>query len=320
MAGVQTWKSHFGMAQEVSGYGSTVATPTVWIPVASFDEYDDDMGLVFDDAIRANATKLQQVYPGAQQAKYSNTFNYYPNECARFWPYILGADTLGGTSSNGGWIHTFTSTGPTPYSATLFDFYGYAPERQFVGAQMDSLNFRFDRASGMATIKPHWMSAAASTGISETTASFGSTVAFRGWEAVFSIGGSTKLTLLTYDLTATRDVTLLHVGNNSQRPGDREVGQIDVTGKLSLYGSTDGPYTDYRANTVNAISAIFTDTTSTTFRLEIDVTAAHFTKVSPDRSGPFLRWDVDFRGKYNTTDLGPFSVITTIATSSSLST
>ena len=323
-ATIATWQSHFGFALETV-YGTTQAPPTVWIPVTSFDEYDDDMGLVFDEAIRASATKLQNVYQGMQQGKYSNTFNYYPNECARFWAQILAADTIG-SSSNGQWQHTIKTSTGKPFSATLFDFFGTTgPERQFVGAVMDSLNFKFSRASGIATIKPHWLSAAASTGISETSASFGSVVPLRGWQPVFAIDASTKVTLLDFDLTVTRETELMFAGNNSQRPSDHETGQVDVTGKLSLYASTDGPYEDYRANTSRSVEVLFNPAAtagagSTYSVLDILLTNAVFTKVTPDRSGPYVKWDVDFRGKYNATDGGPIQVLTTTTTSSQLST
>ncbi|MCR4339371.1 MAG: phage tail tube protein [Gemmatimonadaceae bacterium] len=319
-----TWQSHFGFALETV-YGTTVATPTVWIPVNSFDEYTDDMGLVFDEGIRASATKLQAVYQGVKQGAYSATFNYYPNECARFFAQILAKDTVG-SSSNGYWQHTIATSTGKPNSATLFDFFGTTgPERQFVGAMMDSLNFKFSRASGTAIIKPHWISAAASTGIGETSASFGTVTPLRGWQPVFSIGASTKVTLLDYDLTVSRPTDLLFAGNNSQRPSDAEAGQIDVTGKLSCYASTDGPYEDYRANTERAIEVVFGEAASaalgsTSVRLDILLTTANFTKVSPDRSGPYVKWDIDFRGKYNATDGGAIQVLTTIATSSQLST
>lgn len=321
--GVPTWRSHFGMAQEAT-FGSTVATPTVWLPVNSFDEYDDDMGLVFDEGKRNTPAKLIAVYSGVQQGKYGATFNYYPNEAVRFWAGILGNDTVSAASSNGYWPHTIIASTGQPYSYTLFDYFGTTgPERQFTGATMDSLNFKFDRASGAATIKAHWASMNASTGITETTPVFGTEPFFRGWEAVFAINASTKVTLLTYDITATRDVNMIFAANNSQDPSFAEVGAIDVTGKLSLYASTDGVYTDYRAGTQQPLDIVLTDTLagSSGARLEILLTKAIFTNVKPDRSGPYVRWDVDFRGVTNATDGGgPFQVLATVATSSSLST
>jgi len=322
--GIPTWRSHFGLTLETA-FATTGSVPKVWIPLKDNNpEYDDDQGYIFDEGIRAVSSKLIDVYPGVHKGSYSATFDYYPNECAYFWPSILGLDTVG-SSSNGQWQHVF-SQAANPYSWTLFDYIGSTgmtgPERQFTGAVMDSLNFRFERGSNTVTVKPHWVTGAVSTGIAETTASFTSIFPLRAWQPIFSIGGSTKVTLLTYDLTITRETNLIYAGNNSQQASAGESGQLDVTGKMSLYGSTDGPYIDYRANTSRAVNLVFPEGTpgSTYSILSITHTATHFTKVVPDRSGPYLRWDVDFRAKYNTTDVGTIAVITTTSASSSLST
>ena len=317
------WAGHFGMAVETV-YGTTVATPTVWIPVTSLDEYTDDQGIVYDEAIRASATKLQDAYAGMEQGQYSATFSYYPEQCARLWPLILGADTVG-SCSNAQWPHTFKTSTGNPFSATLFDFTpGSTVERQFVGAMMDSLNFKFSRASGTVAIKPHWISAAPSTGIAESSPSYSAVIPLRGWQPVFSIGGSTKVTLLDFDMTIARPQELVFAGNNSQRPSAAESGQVDVTGKFSVYGSTDGPYTDYRALTSREVRLLLPENDgvsgSTYSRLDIILTSAIFTNAKPDRSGQFVKWDVDFRGKYNATDGGAIQVIATVSTTSQFST
>ena len=320
---VPTWRSHWGIAVE-SAYASTATTPVLWMPLKENPEYDDDQGYIFDEGRRAVSSKLIDVYPGVHKGSYGATFDYYPNEAARFWPGILGTDTVG-SSSNGFWQHTFTQ-GATPPSYTIFDYWGSTdatgPERQFTGAVMDSLNFRFDRGSNLIQVKPHWVTGAVSTGIAETTATYTTLHPLKGWAPVFSIGGSTKVTLLAWDMTVARETEIFYAGNNSQQASAAESGQIDITGKLSLYASTDGPYIDFRANTAREIRLRFPDGTagSTYSLLDITMTSAHFTKVTPDRSGPYLRFDADFRAKYNTTDSGSIKVLATISTSSSIST
>ena len=317
--GTPIWKAHWGYALETV-YAATEATPTMWMPLKDNPEYEDNQGYIFDEGMRAVASKLIGVYPGVHGGSYGATFDYYPDHAVRFWPAILGADTVG-SSSNGYWQHTFTQ-GASPYSATLFDYIGdTGTERQFVGAMMDSLNFRFDRGSNTVQVKPHWITGAVSSGITETSKSYTTLYPLRGWVPTFSIGGSTKVTLLAFDMTITRETNILYPGNNSQQAAAAESGQIDITGKLSLYGSTDGPYTDFRANTAREVRVRFPDGTagSTYSLLDIIMTSAHFTSVKPDRSGPYLRYDADFRAKYNTTDAGSIQVLATIATSSTLS-
>ena len=316
-----TFKSHVGIATETT-YGTTVATATVFLPVESFDEFEDDQGLVMDEASRQKASKLFGVYTGVQQGAVGYTFPYYNEIASRFWGGIVGADTIGSSSSITGWQHAI-ALGDAPPSYTIFDFItGQAVERQWVGAQMQSLNFKFERNAGKATIKPSWKSAAPSSGISEQTPTYTSTPAMRGWEAVWSVGASTKVTLLGIDLTLTREVNLVFAGNNSQRPTAAEVGPLDITGKVSWYGSTDGIYTDYRANTSRELRLRMTDTLAGSSHsvLDIIMSDCRFTKVTPDRSGTFIRYDGEFRAVHNATDAGPIQVNFTVATSSSFST
>lgn len=321
-----TFRTHVGFASEVS-YGTTAAAAQVSIPFLSYDDYTDDQGLVMDVGGRAKASHVFGVYTGVQQGKWSGTAPYYPNECYRFFHRLLGTDTVGSSSGGAGggtvtaWQHTLTLA-DLPASDTIFDFFGSTlGDRAFSGAQCEKVDFKFDRASGMATIKPSYKSAAPSTGPgTEATPSYGTDTPFRGFEAVFSVGGSTKTTLLTFDMSLTRQVDLIFAGNNSQRPSAVEVGDFDVTGKLSIYGSTDQPYVDYRANTQQAVELVLTDTAagSSYARLDILMTKCVFTKVTPDRSGNFLRYDVEFQGIHNATDAGPIQLIATIASSSSM--
>ena len=320
-----TFRTHVGFATEIT-YGTTVAAVT-WIPANSYDDFTDDQGYVMDIGGRAKASKVYAIYPGVQQGKGAYTFNYYTNECARFWARLLGTDTLGSSSGGAGggtvtgWQRTFTLA-DLPLSDTVQDFFGSTlGDRSFAGAVYESLNFKFDRKTGLATIKPTFLSAAPTTGPgTEATPSYGTDAALRGYEAVFSVGGSTKTTLLTFDLTLTRQVELIFAGNNSQKPSGFETGNFDCVGKIEFYGSTDQPYTDYRAGTQQAIELVMTDTTvgSSYARLDILATKAQFTKVVPDRSGPYLRYAADFQAIHNATDAGPLQVITTISTSSAV--
>jgi hypothetical protein len=315
------FKSHFGEAIETV-YGTTVGTPTVWVPVSSWDDLSEDQGLVMDETKRGKAALLYGVYSGMAQGSWGITGPYFHNPSARFWARLLGTDTIG-SSSNGGWQHNFTLA-DLPLSATAFVWTGSTvAERQWVGSQYSDLTFKFSRASGMASIKVAAKSFAPSTGITETTPVYTTDPAARGWQAVFSIGGSTKTTLLDYEISFKRPVDLIFAANNSQKPAAVEVGPLDVSGKLRLYGSTEGPYTNYRANTQQSIDIQLSELTagSTQNALEILMSKAVFSNVKPDLGGNYLIWDTDFRAIYNSTaggDSGPAQVFATISTSSGL--
>src|SRR6185503_13120776 len=102
-----SWDAYIGFGNESTTYGST-ATASVYIPALSYDSYVDDQGVVLDDAPRSAPTKVFGAYTGVRQGSWSATFPYYPLQCARFWPRLLGSTGTVGSSSNQGWQHTFT--------------------------------------------------------------------------------------------------------------------------------------------------------------------------------------------------------------------
>lgn len=328
MPSLGLWRAYIGFGTEGLGYGST-ATPTIFIPALSFDTYDDDQGIVLDEAARANPAKLLQAYTGVHQGKWGATFPYYPNECARFWPKLMGTDTVG-SSSNQGWEHAFLmNSSANPNSDTVVIFSGSTEtEHRFTGTAYTNLDFKFSRATGMATAKVQGISFAPSTTITvEQTATYpgvstgvGWNAALRGWQAVFDIGGSTKSQLLDFELNVTREAELIFAGNNSRVPFAVEYGALDVSGKMKLYGSTELPYDNYRALTMTSMGLRLADALpgSTTNSLWLTFSKFLFTKVTPNMSGKYLTWDCDFRGVYNSSvggDSGPFQVRTVITSS-----
>jgi hypothetical protein len=302
----------------------------VFIPVMSWDTIDHDEGIVLDDAARAVPTKVITAYPGIRQGKWGATFPYYPNECARFWPRLTGTEQTVATSSNQGWQHTFTmnSSQNTP-SDTVVMFTGSTEtEVRFTGSVYTGLDFKFSRATGMATAKVSAISFGPSTTITAeqattfpgATTGTGFNAALRGWQAVFAVGGSTKPTLLDFELNVTRAQELVFAANNSRNPVDFQSGELDAKGKMKLYGSTELPWDIYRTATPTSLDLVLTDTLpgSTMNKLEIQMSKVIFTKVTPNLSGAYLTYDVDYQCLHSSsagTDSGPFSVFTTISSS-----
>lgn len=321
------WRAHLGFATE-NTYGTAVTAPTIYIPALSYDTYDDDQGIVLDEAPRGVPSKVLQAYQGVRQGKWGATFPYYPNECARFWPKMMGTDSVA-TSSNQGWQHTFlTNSSGNPNSDTVFVFTGSTEaEWRFAGIAYTALDFKFARATGMATAKVSGIGFAPTTGVTEQTPVYpgvstgvGWNAPLRGWQATFSIGGSTKVTLLDYEINITREAELIFAGNNSRNPAAVEYGALDAKGKLSLYASTELPYDNYRALTQGALDIVLADSApgSTQNTLEILLSKATFTKVTPVMSGKYLTWDVEFQAVHNSSvggDSGPLQIFTTISSS-----
>lgn len=320
MPSLGTWRNHAGFATEVT-YGTTVAAATIYLPFNTWDDYTDDQGIVLDNAMRAVPSNVLGAYAGMKQGKWGATFPYFPNEAARFWPKLMGTDTVV-SSSNGGWQHLFTmNSSANPNSDTVFLFFGSTySERQFVGTAYTGLDFKFSRASGMATAKITAVSAAPSSGVAEQVPSYTSNPPLRGWQAVFSIAGSTRTTLQELELNLSREAELVFAGNNSQRPSAVEYGALDAKGKMKLYGSTEEPYIDYQALTQQNIDLQLVDTApgSTVNRLGLTMSKVVFTKVTPNMSGKYLAYEIEFQAVHNSSaggDSGPIQVTTTILSS-----
>jgi hypothetical protein len=307
-------------------YGTAIAAPSTYLPALSYDTFDDEQGVVLDDAPRGVPAKVQAIYPGVRQGKWGATFPYYPNQIGRFFPRLFGTDTIG-SSSNGAWQHTFlANSSASPLSDTIFVFTGStAFESRFAGSVYTNLDFKFSRATGMVTAKVAAIGFAPTTSIGEQSPSYTADPAFRGYNCVFALGGTTQNTLLDFEANFTREQELVFAANNSQNPAAFESGALDIKGKMKFYGSTEKPYTDYRANVQQSMDLVFQDSTtmsmgaSTSNRLEMLFSKIEYTKVTPVMSGKYLAWEIDFQCIHNSSaggDSGPASIFTTVATSS----
>jgi hypothetical protein len=319
------FRSHLGHAREAT-YGSTGTGTVFYIPVTSYDEWEDDRERILDSGIRGVASKDFFVYQGVNKGRTGYTWMNYPTYAPRFLKDIFGLEVVAASSAGDtGRLHTFGST-DLPLSATLYDYYGVpAAERRWHGAQMERMELKFDAGSGAMTMKTVYRSFAASTGITETSASYTTDTPKRGWEGALTLGGSTNNRLIGFNITFAREVNLVFSASNSQNPISREVGPLEVTGTCSFYGgtssggSTDTEYSMYRNNTSTSLSLMLAEPGASSFNsFQITMSNMNFYPVTVDRGGSFVRYDAPFRAFHNATDSGPASVnvtlISTVAT------
>lgn len=320
----QVWRSHVSFVREQT-YGSTGSGSAVYIPVLTYDTWEDNRERVLDNAFRAVPSKDFAVYSGVNSGRTGYTWYFYPDVMGRFLKGIFGAEAVTQTTVGNRGVHTFGST-DTPASETIYDFYGVAgSERRFHGSQMQSMNLSFETQTGALQMKNEWLSFAASTGISETTFSYTGTsgvIPHRGWQATLALANSTNLRLLRFNVDLKRAVDLIYGANNSQNPSAREVGPLEITGSLSFYGgtssggSTETEYTLFRNNTSTSMVIDLQDSTaalSTANGLTLTFSNANFYPATLDRSGNYVRWDVPFRALHNVTDSGPAAFALAIA-------
>lgn len=316
------WRSHLGHAREQS-YGTTGTGSVFYIPVTSYDTWDDNRERILDSGIRGLGSKDYFIYQGVNQARLGHTWMAYPTLTLRLFMDMFGLETVTATSAGStAGVHTFGSTNLPP-SATLYDFYGSsAAERRFHGAQMESMELKFDAASGAMMLKTSYRSYAASTAIPETSVSYSSDIPVRGWEGALTLAGSTNNRLINLSLNLQREVNLVFSASNSQNPISREVGPLEITGTAVFYGgtssggSTDTEYMLYRNNTSTSLSLVLAEPGASSQNImAIALSNLNFYPVTVDRGASFVRFNAPFRALHNTSDSGPGSIaITTPST------
>ncbi len=313
----QTFKSHVGFAKEVT-WGTKVA-PTVYIPCLTYG-YDEDRKRELDKGTRAVAALDFAAYEGVESGKPSYEWNFYPDECARFYARILGTDNKSGVAAP--YTHAFAMADKGA-SETISDFYGIAnKERRFAGCYVTAVNTKFETKSGFVTQRVDFLGQAPDSGVAETVPSFPTDSPFRGWQAALTVAGGGNTRLLSFEIDMKRKVELIFGANNSKTPSAGEVFPVEVTGKCSFWmDTTDTEYGYFvDAATENAVVVTITGDVLSggNYQLIFTLTKFLWEKVQPKRPTPegYLTAEVSFRGIYNTTDAGPaaVSVLNSIST------
>lgn len=318
------YRSHVAHIREPA-YGSSSGSSSnaMYIPVTSFDEWEDDRERILDSGIRGLGAKDYFVYQGVNRGRFGWTSMFYPNLMTRSLMDIFGREVVTQSSAGAVAVHTFGST-DLPNSAMWLEYYGVpGSERAWRGQQMERLELKFDVGSGAMTAKTVYVGYGPSSGIAENTASFTSDTPFRGWQGALTLAGSTNNRLIGFNLTIQREVNLVYSAINSQSPVSREVGALEVFGTATFYGgtssggSTETEYNLFRNGTSTSLALAMSQTSSSNSdALSISLANCAFYPVTLDRGGSFVRWNVSFRGFYNGTDSGPASIGLSISTTS----
>lgn len=309
---VATFRHHFGLARETT-YGSTSALGTRYIPVLSFDPgWKDNVEYIVDKGVRGSPSMDHAMYQGVRSGSWQGSHYFHPDVAGVFLRGIYGGETVSSTSAP--YVHTFGTT-DRPASYTLFDFYGVAAgssERMILGAQLERVELQWSRENGALVVRPQWVGFG-STGYATLTPSYSTGDPFRGWQATVAIAGTTNARVLDFTSILSRaPVKLIYGGSNTQAPNNREVGPLEHTGKLTVYGSTSLELDRYLANSTGALSVTMSDSTNT---LAWDITNWRIEDVVIDRGGGYSRWDVTWRALHDSSDTGPGRVALTVASS-----
>src|SRR5438105_3070873 len=100
----QVWRSHVGFAREAS-YGTTGTGTATYMPILSYDVWEDDRERILDNAFRAVPSKDFFVYQGVNKGRVGYTWYAYLDPMGRFLKDIFGAETVTQSSVGAPGVH-----------------------------------------------------------------------------------------------------------------------------------------------------------------------------------------------------------------------
>ncbi len=293
-------------AKETTWGTYQAATTSDQFMMASNPKPVDDIDTILDNGFRSLAGKDQAYYQGFRVGKWSWEMHAYPIPIGTVFMGLLGTD---------GWVsgalHPFTllNTGLPP-SYSLADFYGITGTNTRVqaGSYFESLTLSNAATGGVKCAVTTVGKASPGTALqTKPTAAFDTSNAFLPWQAAVTLNSVSNLKLIAFDVSLKRPVDpILALG--SQDPSAANVGQLEVTGKMT-YAPTDDTEELLYVTAQQAafpLSIVYTSGANT---LTLQMTKINFEKTTAfDRGTPYVKLMSSFRAIHNSTDTGPIKV------------
>jgi hypothetical protein len=286
----------------------TAVTPTYYIPFKDAKP-EDVIDTIKDDGIRGALAATYNIMQGVQHSTMDGSGQVFPDSIGLFILAALGSDTVTGT---GPYTHTLklNRTGQPP--SLTHSRYDGTNMRQFAGHMIEELSFKWaDNAALEYTIKSQGKASAIAT---TTTPTNTTTIPFMGWQFTATLGGSSNLNLVGFDLSLKRKLYVQHSANNSQQPTSVTSLALEVTGKATFDKADDTELSAFLNNTQP--SFVLTGTQpGTSYGLTFQMSKCAFIK-DPVTGKEVVQGDVEFEGIDNATDVGPclIKVINGVAT------
>jgi hypothetical protein len=286
-----TW---LGIAKETAW--GTAVNPAYFLPFKDAKP-EDVIDYVKDEGIRGAMAMTYNVIPGVAHGTFEIDGQVFPDSFGLLVLSILGQDTVTGT---GPYTHAMalSRTGQPPSITPTF--YDGTSIRQWPGTVAEELGIKWSSGGPLEyTWKGQGKPSTTATGI---TPSPGSTVPFLGWEFTATLGGTTKLNLVGFDISLKRKLYVQHAANNTQQPTAIVAGGLAVTGKATFDKADDAELNAYLQNTQP--SFVLTGQQNANTQLIIQMTRCAFVK-DPVTAKEVVQGDVEFEGVDNDTDGGP---------------
>lgn len=289
---------HIGLAFETA-YGTGIS-PVVYVPYKSV-KVDDVIKKVTDDGYRSVLSKDFNVFNVARSGTVDIDTDVYPTLVGYFLKGILGQDSVTGSASP--YTHTFKLVNALAPSLTLSD-YNAITERQYKGAVMSDLSFKFDTES-VLELQAKFLSFASAT-VTSTTPTISTEKPFLGFNLTATLNGTVNQNVVGGSIDIKREAKLIFGANNTLDPTKAATGRVEITGKLTLDVEDETELQLYLGGSQPALILDFALDSNTDLKFSFG--KVDLTKAVVDRSQEFIRLDIDFRALYNTTDNGNVTV------------
>jgi hypothetical protein len=232
----------------------------------------------------------------------------YPEEFGLLLLGIFGSEAVTGT---GPYQHTFTLNSGNPPSITIQVDDPVQP-RRYLGCQISSLGLTYNAAEGLVTYSADLVGKDMETATAGTFSEPGQPP-WPGWKASLTLGGQAFAKVMTAELTFAREVQQVYALANTQLASFRDVGPMEVTGRLTAYFDSDADYNRFLNKTQDAF--VLTIGSGNAI-LEVTCTRMDYgdSPAEIDRFGTNLALNFTLRALYNSTDGGPAKVVLTNST------
>lgn len=292
-----TWH---GLAKETT-FGTAVS-PTYYIPFKDVKP-EDIIDYIKDQGIRGAMAQTFAVIPGVQHSTMDLSGEIYPDNFGIMLLAILGADTVTGSSSP--YTHTMKLARTSQPPSLTHSYFDGTSIRQFAGHVLEELSIKWaDNAALEFGLKSQGKSSAVLG--SALTPSPTSLLPFAGWQFNATLGGTTNLNLVGFDLSLKRKLYVQHSANNSSQPTIIIAGGLEVTGKATFDKADDTELNAFLNNTQPSFVLQGTQP-GTNFGLTINMNKCAFLKDAISGK-EVVQGDVEFEAIDNTTNGGPVAI------------
>jgi len=306
-------KRFVGFAKETTP-GTPVA-PVAYMPVTKMD-WNDKPTWLKDKGLRGVMSDDSfNIIQGVQLGELDLEGPVFADELGYLIGNLMGADDTTGASAP--FTHKFSllnTGGGQPTTHTVTQYYMAEPThqaRQFAGACVSEVGFKFNAESELLTYTAKAASWVSNVAAATPTATFTTAKPLPSWQSVLGIagpasGGTQVLTVASGEFNFKRAIKPYFTAQNSQNPYIIQRGGLTVDWKLSFIAADETPLTYMRSNTQPQIQFILNNglTLANALVVQVDMQQAAFTEAKPNFGSEAIMFDCSGECVLNTTNIG----------------